>query len=71
MQFHIANMICGGCARTVTETLKSLDATAVVRIDLGRRILEVDTTASRAAIETALANANYPAHFIGNAKIGA
>ena len=30
MQFHIENMTCGGCARSVTKAIQSVDPTAEV-----------------------------------------
>jgi copper chaperone len=61
MQFHIENMTCFGCARSVTKAIQSVDAAAVVKADPENRKIEVETSAPRAAIEAVLAEAGYPA----------
>ncbi len=61
MQFHIENMTCFGCARSVTKAIQSVDAGAVVKADPENRKVEVETSAARAAIEAVLAEAGYPA----------
>jgi copper chaperone len=61
MQLHIENMTCGGCARSVTKTIQSVDPTAVVEADPSARTVVVTTASPRAAIEAALIEAGYPA----------
>ncbi|GGO37438.1 heavy metal-associated domain-containing protein [Gemmobacter aquaticus] len=61
MQFHIKNMTCFGCARSVTAAIQSIDKTAVVSADPESRKIDVVTTASRTEIEAILAEAGYPA----------
>ena len=61
MQFHIENMTCGGCARSVTRAIQSLDATARVEADLVTRKVEVTSSRTRSEIEAVLAEAGYPA----------
>jgi len=61
MQFHIENMTCFGCARSVTKAIQSVDAGAEVKADPERRKIEVSTSATRADVEAVLADAGYPA----------
>lgn len=61
MQFHIENMTCFGCARSVTMAIQSIDRAAVVKADPENRKIEVETSAGRAEIESVLAEAGYPA----------
>ena len=61
MQLHIENMTCGGCARSVTKAVQSLDATARVEADLSTRKVEVTSSRTRSEIEAVLARAGYPA----------
>lgn len=61
MQFHIENMTCFGCAGSVTKAIQSIDQAAVVKADPENRVIEVETSASRAEIEDILAEAGYPA----------
>lgn len=61
MQFHIENMTCSGCARSVTKAIQSVDRGAVIKPDPETRKVEVETSAVRSAIEAALVEAGYPA----------
>lgn len=61
MQLHIENMTCGGCARSVTKAIQSVDPAASVEADPATRSVVVTTASTQAAIEAALADAGYPA----------
>lgn len=61
MQFHIQNMTCGGCARSVTKAIQGVDPNAKVEPNPATRQVKVETTASQTQIRQALANAGYPA----------
>ena len=61
MQFHVENMTCGGCARSVTKAIQSLDVTARVEADPATRKVEVTSSRTRSEIEAVLAEAGYPA----------
>ena len=61
MQFHIQNMSCGGCARSVTKAIQSVDAQARVTIDPDTRKVDVASQQPRADFEVALQRAGYPA----------
>jgi copper chaperone len=61
MQLHIENMTCSGCVRTVTRAIHSVDPAATVHADPEHHTVEVETSAPRAGIEAALADAGYPA----------
>ena len=54
MQFHIDSMTCGGCARSVTKAIQSVDAAAQVTVDIPTHTVQVQTTASQAAVVAAL-----------------
>lgn len=60
MQFHIQNMTCFGCARSVTAAIQSVDKAAVVKADPENRKVNVETSAARAKIEAVLAETGYP-----------
>jgi len=60
MQFHVANMTCGGCARSVTRAIQSVDPAARITADPASRKVEVASDRPRAAFEAALAEAGYP-----------
>ncbi|HWK32540.1 MAG TPA: heavy-metal-associated domain-containing protein [Hyphomicrobium sp.] len=61
MQFDIQNMSCGGCVRSVTKAIQSVDPLATVTPDLLNRNIKVLSQQSREAFEAALAKAGYPA----------
>ncbi len=61
MQFDIQNMSCGGCVRSVTKAIQSVDPVAKVTPDLSSRKIVVMSEQSREAFEAALAKAGYPA----------
>ncbi|MGE8538738.1 MAG: heavy-metal-associated domain-containing protein [Acinetobacter sp.] len=60
MKFRIENMTCGGCARSVTATIKDLDANASVNIDVATKLVEVESTLSEAEIVAALTEDGFP-----------
>lgn len=60
MQFHIDNMTCGGCARSVTKAIQSVDINAQVSADLPKRVIDVQTTATKEQVEAALREAGFP-----------
>ncbi|MFC0199591.1 heavy-metal-associated domain-containing protein [Paracoccus rhizosphaerae] len=61
MRFHIPNMNCGGCARSVTRAIQSVDANARITIEQASREIEISTDLPRQQIVAALAAAGYPA----------
>ncbi|WP_305806123.1 heavy-metal-associated domain-containing protein [Stenotrophomonas sp. YIM B06876] len=61
MEFHIESMTCGGCARSVTATVKQVDAAATVQIDLPTRTVTVNSAQPAPAFTSALAEAGFAA----------
>lgn len=59
MQFHIENMTCGGCVRSVTKAIQTVDPAAVVSADTGTHKVEVTTSAPRERLAAALAEVGY------------
>ncbi|NOG73608.1 heavy-metal-associated domain-containing protein [Roseicella sp. DB1501] len=57
--FRVANMRCGGCARSVTSALRGVDPAAEVRVDLGRREVTVEAAADAAVLSRALREAGF------------
>lgn len=54
MQFQIDNMNCGGCAKSVTKAIQSVDGQAKVEIDLAGKQVLVASSAAEAAILASL-----------------
>ena len=50
MQFHIENMTCGGCARSVTKAIQSVDPAAEGKADPSTHKVDVKSSAPRAAV---------------------
>jgi len=61
MQFHIQNMTCGGCARSVTKAIQSVDPAAKVSVDPSTRKVDITSERPRVEFETALRRVGYPA----------
>lgn len=59
MQFHIQNMTCGGCARSVTKAIQSVDPAAEVSVDSAARNVDVRSSAPRERLVTALTEVGY------------
>ena len=59
MQFHIENMTCGGCARSVTKVIQAVDPTAKVSADPASHKVEVKSAASRDRLVAALTEVGY------------
>jgi len=62
LEFVIENMHCGGCVRTVTQTINALPGTHAEEVRVGGA--RVRTDAQPAQIEESLRNAGYPAHVL-------
>ena len=60
MQFHVENMTCGGCTRSVTKAIQSLDPAARVEADPATRKVVVTSQRSQQEIELVLAEVGYP-----------
>lgn len=41
--FEVKDMTCGHCASTITKALKNLDRDARINVDLGQRIVQIQT----------------------------
>lgn len=60
MEFHIDNMTCGGCAKSVTNAIQSVDPEAKVDIDLGAKVVRVTSNSDETAIVAILNDVGYP-----------
>jgi copper chaperone len=61
MELRIENMTCGGCAKSVTRAIQSVDPHARVETDTANRTVKVETTADAAVLQRVLEDAGYPA----------
>jgi copper chaperone len=60
MKFLVKNMTCGGCARSVTATIKELDPQAEVNIDVQSKEVSVNTTLSYETLQKELDEVGFP-----------
>jgi len=61
MELRIEDMSCGGCARSVTKAIHSVDPAARVEANPAERKVTVETSAPQAAILHVLEEVGYPA----------
>ncbi|MBP7454332.1 MAG: heavy-metal-associated domain-containing protein [Ottowia sp.] len=58
-QFTVTGMTCGHCEASVTRAIKQLDGAAQVKIDRAHNQVEVDSSAPREAIASAIREDGY------------
>lgn len=61
LQLTVPNMACDVCAKTITSTIKALDAEATVAADPKTKHVEIETATTETEIRAALEKAGYPA----------
>jgi copper chaperone len=59
---QVDGMTCQGCVNTVTKTIRKLDPSAEVALDLDHGRVRVSTIAQSLDVAQALAKAGYDAH---------
>ena len=60
LRFYIPNMTCGGCAKSVTKALLSVDPQARIETDPPTREVRVESTMDESAFLAVLDEAGYP-----------
>lgn len=58
-RFNVPDMTCGHCAGTVQRAVKLADGQAEVTVDLGRKLVEVRSSAPEGSIGEAIRKAGY------------
>lgn len=59
LEFQVNGMTCGGCARAVTNAVKTVDAAATVQVDLAAKCVTVETAAEAERVQSAIEEAGY------------
>lgn len=59
LEFRVDGMTCGGCARAVTNAVKSVGDAATVQVDLASKLVTVGTAADAAKVQSAIEEAGY------------
>ncbi|MAM41254.1 MAG: heavy metal transport/detoxification protein [Erythrobacter sp.] len=62
MELRIEGMTCGGCAKSVTKAIQSVDPDARIETNPAARTVKVETSASQSDLQQVLEEAGYPAH---------
>ena len=65
LHFHVSNMSCGGCAKSVTRAVQVLDGNAKIDIDLTSREITVRGAVDAPRVVAALKRAGYEARTLG------
>nr|WP_314624995.1 cation transporter [uncultured Noviherbaspirillum sp.] len=58
-ELQVEGMTCGGCVRSVTKSVQSVDGNATVEVDLASKKVRVDTQAGLDAVKAAISEAGY------------
>jgi len=61
VKFHIENMTCGGCAKSVSKAIAAIDPTCEINFDIPNRTIEFVTEKRADLFAHALASKGYPA----------
>ena len=60
LKLSVPDMTCGHCASAVTKAVQSVDAGAVVTVDLPSQTVSIETAGEADRIRSAMAAAGYP-----------
>jgi copper chaperone len=66
LTLNLPSMHCGGCVRSVTAVLHTLDPQAQVEMDLPTKTVRVETAITTEAIVHALTQAGHPPQASGS-----
>ena len=56
---RVDGMTCGGCVRSLTHAVTTLDQTAKVEVDLASKRVQIESSAPLAALTAAIDEAGY------------
>jgi copper chaperone len=59
-ELQVKGMSCGGCVRSVTKSVQTVDSSAKVEIELASKKVRVDSQASLDSVKSAIVDAGYP-----------
>ncbi len=58
-EFKVQGMTCGGCVKSVTNSIKKVDADASVDVDLKTQIIKIESAKSQGDFSTSITNAGF------------
>jgi copper chaperone len=59
MEFQVNDMSCGGCARSITNSVKQVDPAASVDVDIAQKTVKVTSSVSPETVLNAISEAGY------------
>ncbi|MEC4722881.1 MULTISPECIES: heavy-metal-associated domain-containing protein [Noviherbaspirillum] len=59
-ELQVEGMTCGGCANSVTRSVRAVDSNAKVDVDLKAKKVRIDTSVPLEKVSSAIADAGYP-----------
>lgn len=60
LQLKVPKLACAACVNTVTQAIKSIDATAKVEANAKTKMVRIDTQRGEAEIKEAITAIGYP-----------
>ena len=61
IELRVPGMACGGCGKTISKAIQSVDPSADVQADPKSKQVKVETQVKESSIREAIAAAGYPA----------
>ena len=65
-RFHVPDMNCGGCLRSIRQAIQRIDPQAQVEGDLESRVVTVASQQGEVLLLSALDMAGFPAHLLSH-----
>jgi copper chaperone len=59
LQISVPSMVCDGCAGIVTGAITAIDPAATVQVNLGTKLVTIETQASAADVTAAITAAGH------------
>lgn len=59
LQLKVPNIVCDGCAETITESITTMEPDAKVEVDVKAKTVTVESAASEETIKQAITAAGY------------
>lgn len=63
--FHVPDMSCGHCTKTIEQAIGAADSAAKIECDLGAKLVKIDSALPASALAATLEGAGYPATVAG------
>ena len=60
IEFQVKDMSCGHCIKAVTASVKAVDATAEVTVDLATQRVKISSAAGVVSLQAAIEEAGFP-----------